>query len=127
MSNDSLKIRAAAFAIRAGHTDQMAEDFVTALCQMGIIGRTDCYGEVLADLMRNAGRGGINWATLVNSHGMVSEVEWVKLCEAALAEVQDETRRRAAAKVRAAIEQNTAFRPKWEAGMRDAAELIEKG
>lgn len=32
-----------------------------------------------------------------------------------------------AAKIRATVEQSTAYRPKWEAGMQDAAKLIEEG
>lgn len=52
--NDTFKIKAAAFAVRAGHTDEMAQALVEELGNRGHLGMPDEYGPTLADLMRRA-------------------------------------------------------------------------
>ncbi|MFI6444697.1 hypothetical protein [Kitasatospora sp. NPDC050543] len=46
-----LKTRAVAFAVRAGHTDEMALRFLETLCERGQLGLSSKYGPVLAELM----------------------------------------------------------------------------
>lgn len=51
MSNDSLKIKAAAFAVRRGHTDELAEAFVAELCKRGVLGSSERYSAVLEQVV----------------------------------------------------------------------------
>lgn len=52
--SDTFKIKAAAFAVRAGHTDEMAQALVEELSRKGQLRRPGEYGPTLADLMRRA-------------------------------------------------------------------------
>lgn len=45
------KTRAIAFAVRAGHADDVAARFLAQLCAMGILGQTERYPEILAYTM----------------------------------------------------------------------------
>ncbi len=47
-----LKTRAVAFAVRAGHTDEMALRFLEALCLAGQLGLSDKFAETLARLVQ---------------------------------------------------------------------------
>lgn len=52
MSNDFMKTRAVAFAVRAGYGDAVAHRFLEALCEKGVLGQRHQYGPMLAQLMR---------------------------------------------------------------------------
>lgn len=45
------KLKAIAFAVRAGHTDDMASRFLAQLCAEGKLGMPHFYGETLAYVM----------------------------------------------------------------------------
>lgn len=47
------KTQAVAFAVRAGHTDEMAHRLLEAVCGAGVLGQRRQYGAILAQLMRN--------------------------------------------------------------------------
>lgn len=49
---DQMHTRAVAFAVRAGHTDEMAHRFLEKLCAAGNLGKLHRYGVYLAELMR---------------------------------------------------------------------------
>jgi hypothetical protein len=49
---DFNKTQAVAFAVRAGHTDEMAHRFLEEICNRGVLGQRRQYGAVLARLMR---------------------------------------------------------------------------
>jgi hypothetical protein len=51
-SYERMKVSAVAFAIRAGHTDEMAHRFLNAVCQAGRLGQRHQYGVILSTLMR---------------------------------------------------------------------------
>ena len=51
-SHEFLKTKAVAFAVRAGHTDAMAQRFLEALCDAGVLGQERQYGPTLSRLMR---------------------------------------------------------------------------
>lgn len=55
--SDTFKIKAAAFAARAGHTDEMAQALVEELRRKGQLGMPHMYGPVLAALMERASVG----------------------------------------------------------------------
>ncbi|WP_369147069.1 hypothetical protein [Streptomyces sp. R44] len=46
-----MKTRAVAFAVRAGHTDEMAHRFLERLCADGVLGQPDKFGPLLAQMM----------------------------------------------------------------------------
>jgi hypothetical protein len=50
---DPDKTAAVAFAVRAGHTDEMAHRFLEVVCGAGILGQRYRFGDVLAQLMRS--------------------------------------------------------------------------
>lgn len=47
-----LKTRCVAFAVRAGHTDEMAHRFLNRVCSEGLLGQSRQYGSLLAQMMR---------------------------------------------------------------------------
>lgn len=47
-----LKTRAVAFAVRAGHTDDMAHRFLERLCDAGLLGQPRQFGPLLAQMMK---------------------------------------------------------------------------
>ncbi|WP_405927890.1 hypothetical protein OG554_03575 [Streptomyces griseus] len=47
-----LKTRAVAFAVRAGHNDDMAHRFLERVCADGGLGQPRQYGPLLAEMMR---------------------------------------------------------------------------
>ncbi|WP_158000671.1 hypothetical protein [Streptomyces sp. W007] len=47
-----LKTRAVAFAVRAGHTDDMAHRFLERLCAAGKLGLVSEFGPLLSEMMR---------------------------------------------------------------------------
>ncbi|MYW28331.1 hypothetical protein [Streptomyces sp. SID2119] len=46
-----MKTRAVAFAVRAGHNDDMAHRFLERVCADGVLGQTRQYGPLLAEMM----------------------------------------------------------------------------
>jgi hypothetical protein len=48
-----MKTAAVAFAVRAGHTDEMAHRFLEAVCGAGVLGLRARWGDILAQLMRS--------------------------------------------------------------------------
>jgi hypothetical protein len=62
------------------------------------------------------------WAELVNANG---SDEWLEMCSRALLEVQRETSRRNAAKIRAAYEGRGTDEDNWITNPYDAADLID--
>lgn len=49
---DRMHTQAVAFAVRAGHTDEMAHRFLEKLCAAGRLGQPYLYGPILVELMR---------------------------------------------------------------------------
>lgn len=47
-----MKTRAVAFAVRAGHTDEMAHRFLERVCAAGLLGQPRQFGPLLAQMMR---------------------------------------------------------------------------
>lgn len=46
-----LMTRAVAFAVRAGHTDETAREFLERLCERGQLNMPGIFGSVLAELV----------------------------------------------------------------------------
>jgi len=47
-----LKTKAVAFAVRAGHTDEMAHRFLNRVCAEGLLSQPRQFGALLAEMMR---------------------------------------------------------------------------
>lgn len=120
-TGDILKIKAAAFVIRAGHTDEMAQAFVEELCSRGILGVSAEYAPVLTDLVERANRRTAREKLIRAFERHASS----RVAEEVADEILGAHRRELAAVVRQAIDDDLADRPKWVSGMRDAAKLIE--
>lgn len=120
--SDTLKIKAAAFAVRAGHTDEMAQALVEELSRKGQLGMPGEYGPTLAALMKQA-------AAPESARSKLLRVFERHASSAAAASVADEIlgdhRQELAGYIRKTVEDDVAYRPKWADGMLDAAKLIE--
>lgn len=49
-----MKTRVVAFAVRAGHTDEMAHRFLEKVCADGLLGQSRQYGPLLSQMMKES-------------------------------------------------------------------------
>jgi hypothetical protein len=62
------------------------------------------------------------WIELIHRDG---SDDYLELCERAMREIQEVHAHRLAEKIRAKVEADGAYRPKWAIGMKSAADLID--